>query len=305
MTWQKNIENFASYLKLERSLSKASQEAYLDDISKLYHFIKDIQKSTIEAEQVQYSNLVDFIEWLNSIGLSARSQARIISGIKSFYNYLIINEQISINPSSLLEMPKIGSKLPVFLSVEEINNLLQEIDLSTKMGHRDKAIIETLYGCGLRVSELCNLRKSLIFWNEGFIKVSGKGNKERLVPINPTALKSIQHYFETQIYKNGLLKNKAKDTVFLTQNGNPISRIMIFNIIKKYAKFAGITKNISPHTLRHSFATHLIEGGADLRAIQDMLGHSSITTTEIYTHLDKSYLQENIMSYHPRSILNQ
>lgn len=300
MTWKEYIEDFNTYLKLEKSLSEASISAYMEDVSKLHNFVTNIKMSSLNPTEIELNTLQEFIEWLNEMGLSARSQARIISGIKSFYHFLIIDEQIIDNPSNLLESPKIGRKLPVFLSIDEIDKMINSIDLSTKLGHRNKAIIESMYGCGLRVSELCNLKLSNIYFEEKFIRVIGKGNKERLIPINTPALEAITYYIEGS--RNEALVNKnATDILFLTIRGNPISRIMIFKIIKKTAKDAEIIKDISPHSLRHSFATHLVEGGADLRAVQEMLGHVSITTTEIYTHLDRNYLRDNITSFHPRS----
>lgn len=300
MTWKERIEDFHTYLKLELSLSKASQAAYLRDIDKLRRFIKDIQNSKKTADQLTHEDLQSFVEWLNEIGLSARSQARIISGIKSFYRFLLLDNQINDNPASLLDAPRIGMKLPEFLSVIEISRMIQSIDLSAPLGHRNRAIIEVMYGCGLRVSELCNLRLSHIYFEESFIRVIGKGNKERLIPINAPALKSIRLYIEgTRRHQE--TKPNTSDILFLSKSGGILSRVMVFNIVKKHAALAEIKKNISPHALRHSFATHLVEGGADLRAVQEMLGHSSITTTEIYAHLDRNYLKENILSFHPRS----
>jgi integrase/recombinase XerD len=300
MKWHDYISDFSTYLKLERSLSEASREAYLHDIAKLHNYIQDIQKKNKLPNELQLSDLQGFLEWLSEIGLSARSQARIISGIKSFFYFLLLEEYIQTNPATLLETPRIGRKLPEFLSVEEIDSMLNSVDLSAPLGHRNKAIIEVMYGCGLRVSELCNLRLSHVYFGEGFIRVIGKGNKERLIPVNHPAVKAINLYLESE--RNFIqIKPEAIDNLFLTRNGGRISRVMIFNIIKKQVEIAGIKKHISPHSLRHSFATHLIEGGADLRAVQEMLGHASITTTEIYTHLDQNYLRENIISFHPRS----
>jgi integrase/recombinase XerD len=300
MKWHDYISDFSTYLKLERSLSEASREAYLHDIAKLHNYIQDIQKKNKLPNELQLSDLQGFLEWLSEIGLSARSQARIISGIKSFFYFLLLEEYIQTNPATLLETPRIGRKLPEFLSVEEIDSMLNSVDLSAPLGHRNKAIIEVMYGCGLRVSELCNLRLSHVYFGEDFIRVIGKGNKERLIPVNHPAVKAINLYLESE--RNFIqIKPEAIDNLFLTRNGGRISRVMIFNIIKKQVEIAGIKKHISPHSLRHSFATHLIEGGADLRAVQEMLGHASITTTEIYTHLDQNYLRENIISFHPRS----
>ncbi len=300
MTWKERIEDFQTYLKLELSLSEASQAAYLRDIDKLRRFVKDIQKSKKSADQLTHKNLQSFVEWLNEIGLSARSQARIISGIKSFYRFLLIDNQIIDNPAALLDSPRIGMKLPEFLSVQEISRMINSIDLSGPLGHRNRAIVEVMYGCGLRASELCNLRLSHVYFEESFIRVVGKGNKVRLIPINPPAMRSIQLYLDGT-RRHQKIKPNATDILFLSKSGGILSRVMVFNIVKKHAALAEIKKNISPHALRHSFATHLVEGGADLRAVQEMLGHSSITTTEIYTHLDKNYLKENILSFHPRS----
>ncbi|MFO7878694.1 MAG: site-specific tyrosine recombinase XerD [Bacteroidota bacterium] len=304
MNWKESTEDFASYLKLEKSLASSSIDAYLRDLGKLEEFIRNIKKQKKEPDNIRYKDIQDFIHWLNETGLGARSQARIVSGIKSFYKFMLLEDHISENPASLIEAPKLSQKLPLVLSVEDIDKLLASIDLSTKLGHRNKAIIEIMYGCGLRVSELCSLRLSRVFFDEGFIRVSGKGDKERLVPVNPQALTAMKHYLQghrRELEMQGKIKKPAEDMVFLTSNGGVISRIMIFNIIKKAAADSGLTKQISPHSLRHSFATHLIEGGADLRAVQEMLGHASITTTEIYTHLDRLYLRENIISYHPRN----
>jgi integrase/recombinase XerD len=303
MTWKERIEDYQTYLKLELSLSDASQAAYLRDIDKLHRFIRDILTSKKTAEKLSHDDLQAFVEWLNEIGLSARSQARIISGLKSFYRFLFLENVIEDNPAALLDSPRIGMKLPEFLSVNEISKMINSVDLSDPFGHRNRAIIEVMYGCGLRVSELCNLRLSHVYFEESFIRVLGKGEKERLIPINPPALKSIKLYIDGS-RRHQQIKQNATDILFLSKSGGALSRVMIFNIIKKHAALAEINKNISPHALRHSFATHLVEGGADLRAVQDMLGHASITTTEIYTHLDNNYLKENILSFHPRNQKN-
>jgi integrase/recombinase XerD len=300
MNWNESIEDFSTYLKLEKSLSPLSIDAYLHDIKKLENHIRLIRKKTTIPEKITSEDLKLFLEWLNETGMSAKSQARIVSGIKAFFRYLLLEDYVEDNPASLIEAPRISKNLPQVLTVEEIDNMISAIDLSTPLGHRNKAIIETMYGCGLRVSELCQLRLSNIYFDKSFVRIIGKGNKERLIPINPSAMKSIQHYVDGSRRQITIAK-EAVDNVFVTTRGKPISRVMIFNIIKKTAADAGINKNISPHSLRHSFATHLIEGGADLRAIQEMLGHASITTTEIYTHLDKHFLKENIISYHPRN----
>ncbi len=300
MKWNECIEDFSTYLRLEKSLSPLSIKAYLNDINKLENHITLIRKKTKAPEKITSEDLKLFLEWLNTTGMSATSQARIVSGIKAFYRYLLLEDYVKDNPASLIEAPRTSKKLPPVLTVNEIDTMISAIDLSTPLGHRNKAIVETMYGCGLRVTELCQLRLSNIYFDKSFVRIIGKGNKERLIPINPSALKSIRHYVDGT-RRHISIAVEARDNVFVTTRGKPISRIMIFNIIKKTVSDAGITKNISPHSLRHSFATHLIEGGADLRAIQEMLGHASITTTEIYTHLDKHFLKENIISYHPRN----
>ncbi len=304
MNWKESKEDYATYLQLEKSLAASSLTAYLSDIEKLEQHLRNVRNMDTEPDKIQMKDIQLFLEWLNEVGMSARSQARIVSGIKSFFRFLLLDDQIEVNPASLIEAPRQAQKLPSVLSVDEIDQMVASIDLSSRLGHRNKAIIETMYGCGLRVSELCNIKLSNVFFDEGFVRIIGKGNKERLIPVNPSALKSIKYYRESlrnQLALGNKIKNEAEDHVFVTGNGSIISRIMVFNIIKKAGKDAGIQKKISPHSLRHSFATHLIEGGADLRAVQEMLGHASITTTEIYTHLDKHYLKENIISFHPRN----
>lgn len=299
MNWEESIILFRNFLKLEKSLSNNSITAYETDIRKLVTFL-DIKDLNISPNNIKFQNLRDFIEWINELGLNARSQARIISGLKAFYKFLILEDKIETNPSSLLESPRIGRKLPEFLSIEEIDQIISAIDLSQAEGQRNKAIIETLYSCGLRVSELINLKISNLYFNDGFIRVVGKGNKERLVPIGQKAIKEIKYYFEDR----NLLPNidkASQNIVFLNRRGKQLSRVMIFTIVKNLAIKAGISKNISPHTFRHSFASHLIDGGADLRAVQEMLGHESIITTEIYTHLDGEYLRDAIIQFHPRS----
>jgi integrase/recombinase XerD len=299
MEQNKLIIEFSNYLKLEKSLSENSIKAYVSDIEKLQQFC-DMQIKLTALQNLTTSNITNFIEWLNNIGLCSRSQARIISAIKSFYNYLELEKIIENNPSSLLESPKIGFYLPTVLTIEEIDKLLGAIDLSKPLGHRNKAMLEVLYSCGLRVSELTGLLISNVYFKDDFIKIRGKGNKERLVPISPKAKKEIMHYFDS-FRKHIKPAPGHSDILFLNRRGKQLTRVMIFTIIKELAQLTGIKKNISPHTFRHSFATHLIEGGADLRAVQEMLGHESITTTEIYTHLDKNYLREVIIQYHPRS----
>jgi integrase/recombinase XerD len=292
-----DIKNFISYLKIEKGLAENSILAYQNDVVKLSEFALSIKKMPIE---ISYNDLKQFIAELFDLGLSARSQARIISGIKQFYGYLLLENLISDDPSELLEQPKIGRKLPEILTIEEIDALIQAVDLSKKEGHRNRAIIETLYSCGLRVSELINLRFSDLFFEEGFVRVIGKGNKERLVPVSQQVQKEIDLY-NYHIRKHQEITKGHENIVFLNRRGSQLTRVMIFTIIKELAKTIGLKKTISPHTFRHSFATHLIEGGANLRAIQDMLGHESITTTEIYTHLDQRFLREAILNYHPRN----
>ena len=298
MDWQAVIKEYEGFLKLEKGLSSNSIEAYLSDIGKLEQFLELVQ---IEAtpEELDRELLGNFLSWITEMGLSARSQARILSGIKAFYRYLLLEDRIEKDPTALLEGPRLGSKLPEVLTVAEIDLMLERIDLSKPQGRRNKAMLETLYSCGLRVTELVELQISGIFRAEGFIRVIGKGDKERLVPFSPRALKEIDLYLPD---RNSLsIQAGNEDVLFLNRRGKMLTRNMVFTIIKELAKSAGIQKTVSPHTFRHSFATHLVEGGADLRAVQEMLGHESITTTEIYTHLDSEYLREAIISFHPRS----
>ena len=287
-------------MAIEKSLSKNSIEAYLADIEKLTQYLEIENKVHFTPIQVKYEDLQHFLAKVYEMGLSARSQARIISGIKAFYNYLIIENLSEVNPAELLESPKIGRKLPDTLSIEEINTLINAIDLSSSTGERNKAILETLYGCGLRVSELVNLKISNVYFDEEFIKVTGKGDKERLVPISSSALKHIKIYLEQVRVHNKITKG-FEDFIFLNRSGKSLTRVMIFTIVKQLVEKSGIQKTISPHTFRHSFATHLVNAGADLRVVQDMLGHVSITTTEIYMHLDRSYLHQEIKKFHPRN----
>ncbi len=298
MTWENYIKGFKAYLKLEKSLSNNSISAYLHDINKLLQFF-ELNENIIPPEKVKLSDLQAFIQWINKLGLAATSQARIISGLKAFFKYMLLEDAIKQSPAELLEAPKTGRKLPDTLSVEEINNLIDAIDLSKPESTRNKTMLETLYGCGLRVSELINLKISNIYFKDGFIKVTGKGDKERLVPIGNVALKNINIYLES-VRSRQNIKKEFTDILFLNRRGGRLSRVMVFLIIKELAEHIGLKKTISPHTFRHSFATHLIEGGADLRAVQEMLGHESITTTEIYTHLDREYLRDAILSFHPR-----
>jgi len=273
--------------------------AYLRDFDK---FTQYLSQNDIDPrpDEVTDQLIAQFIQSLFELGISARSQARIISGLKAFYKYLLLEDIVEHDPTALIEGPKIGLKLPEVLSIEEIDKLIKSIDLSSKEGERNRAILETLYSCGLRVSELVGLKISSILFEEGFILVKGKGNKERLVPIGKAAIRYIQYYQERQ-RNHQTIKKDAEDILFLNNRGGALSRIMIYTIIQKLAEKAGIQKKISPHTFRHSFATHLVDGGADLRAIQEMLGHESITTTEIYTHLDRQYLREAMMQFHPRN----
>lgn len=294
--WQRGFEN---HLKLERSLSKHSVKAYLHDLKKLTSWLED-QGADTDPGSISRSQLSEFIQWVSSSGIGRRSQARIISGLRAFFHYLLIEDVVDANPAKDLDTPRLSRKLPVVLSVHELDKLIMAIDLSTPEGQRNKAIIETLYGSGLRVSELVNMKLSDIQTELAFIKVTGKGNKQRLVPVGREALKHILIY-KTSVRPTIKIQKGSEDILFLNRFGRQLSREMIFMIVKQLAKAAGIKKNVSPHTLRHCFATHLIEGGADLRAVQEMLGHESITTTEIYTHLDREFLRENLLSFHPRS----
>ena len=299
MDWSKLTARYKAFLRIEKSLSPNSVEAYLSDLTKLQAFL-EMTRQDVQPESVTYAQLKDFLVWIGEFNLSPRTQARIVSGIKSFFRFLSIDERIGSDPSELLESPRPGRKLPVFLTIEEINEIIAAIDLSHPEGIRNKAIIETLYSCGLRVSELVNLRITNTFFKEGFIKVTGKGSKQRLVPISDTAIRYIEQYFEH--VRNHMVPVKgAENIVFLNRRGNKLSRVMIFTLLQDLVHRSGIKKQVSPHTLRHSFATHLVEGGADLRAVQEMLGHESIMTTEIYTHLDRKYLREAIIEFHPRS----
>lgn len=291
------IRKYRQYLKLEKALSANTLDAYLTDLDKLLCFLKT---ESMDMLAVTLDDLQRFAAGLHDIGIHPRSQARIMSGIKSFFHFLVMADYREDDPSELLEGPKIGFKLPEVLTVEEIDTIISTVDMSKKEGQRNRAILETLYSCGLRVSELCNLKLSELYFDEGFIKVEGKGSKQRLVPISPRAIKEIKYWL---LDRNlGKIKKGFEDYVFLARWGNSISRIMVFHLIKELAEKAGITKNISPHTFRHSFATHLLEGGANLRAIQCMLGHESIATTEIYTHIDRNMLRSEIIEHHPRNI---
>lgn len=295
--WEPYKKGFKAYLQLERSLSGNSIEAYLQDIEKLTGFLvaNNIKKNPAELELAE---LQQFIKWVAELGMTDTSQARIISGIRTFYKYCLLEDISSVDPTTLLEAPKLRRKLPDVLSFDEIENLIGHIDLSTSEGTRNKAILETLYSCGLRVSEVVNLKLSQLFLDVGFVRVIGKGNKERLVPIGSSAIKYINLYRAT-VRVHQIIQPGEEDILFLNRRGKRLTRVMIFLIIKELVKNAGIKKSISPHTFRHSFATHLVEGGADLRAVQEMLGHESITTTEIYTHLDRDFLRKTLEQFHP------
>lgn len=297
MSWEIYRKGYKSFLKLEKSLSDNTLESYLRDLDKLIAYA---QTHEIKATELTYDNCQQFLGEIAESGMGARSRARLISGIKSFYGYLLIEEIIDENPTELLQTPKIAKKLPDTLSIEEINTIIGAIDLSQPDGLRNQTILETLYGCGLRVTELVELKISQLFFEEDFIRIIGKGDKERLVPMGSMVKKLIQLYLETD--RNKLeVKHGNEDFVFLNYRGTKLSRVMIFMVIQKLIDKLGIKKSVSPHTFRHSFATHLIEGGADLRAVQEMLGHESITTTEIYTHLDRDYLRSEIIEHHPRA----
>jgi len=298
--WEHEIIEYKNFLKLERSLSDNSIDAYVNDINKLTSFLKSINKDDIDYSDIDTIIIREFVEYLYNLGISSYSQARIISGIKSFFNYLLIEEKIKINPTELIESPQLDKKLPDTLNIEDIEKILSSIELDSFEGVRNRAIIETLYSCGLRVSELINLSYQNLYLDIGFIKVIGKASKERLVPIGSAAIKYIKIYSD-QHRKNIKIKSGNEGFLFLNRRGSKISRNMIFIIIQKISKKINLEKKISPHTFRHSFATHMIEGGADLRAVQEMLGHESITTTEIYTHLNKEYLREVVNKFHPRS----
>ncbi len=298
--WQSYLKNFKVYLTLERSLSENSIEAYLRDIGKIWEYLEIAGEADVQPEQVTDKHIFNFFYYISELGLEATSQARILSGIKAFFKYLLLEDVIKIDPTGLIVSPKIGRKLPATLSFPEIIKMLDIIDLSTPEGTRNRAILEVLYSSGLRVSELVNLTITESYFDIGFLRIIGKGDKVRLVPIGKDAMHYTKIYME-EIRKQQLIKKGAENFMFLNRRGNQLSRVMIFLIIKDLASKAGINKIISPHTFRHSFATHLIEGGADLRAVQEMLGHESITTTEIYTHLDREFLQQTIVDFHPRS----
>ena len=298
MSWDIWINSYQQYLRIEKSLSIHTIDAYKRDIKKLGQYFTS-NENPKNPKDVQYEDFMGFLAQLHQEKISARSQSRIISSIKSFYKFLFLEKEITTNPSDLIESPKIGKKLPEFLTIDEIDLLIQSIDRSKKEGERNLAMLEVLYGCGLRVSELIDLKISEIYWKEGFIRIIGKGNKERLVPLGKIASRHLKIYIQEVRVHQKNIKEEFIDHVFINKNGTKLSRVMIFKIIKSLKQKSGINKNISPHTLRHSFATHLVEGGADLRAVQEMLGHQSITTTEIYTHLDRNYLKQTILDHHP------
>ncbi len=290
------LKKYKQYLRLEKSLSSNTVQAYLNDVTKLFQYLEG---EGVHPYDVTLEHLEIFSASLHDLGIQARSQARILSGLRSFYHYLVMDDYIQTDPSELLESPQIGLHLPEVLTLEEIDNLIEQVDLSSKEGQRNRTILEILYSCGLRVSELCNLKLSDLYLDEKFIKVEGKGSKQRLVPISPRAIRELQLYFIDR--NQATIKKGYEDFVFISKRGRNISRIMVFHIIKELAEAIGLKKTISPHTFRHSFATHLIEGGANLRAIQCMLGHESIGTTEIYTHMDTYRLRSEIIEHHPRN----
>lgn len=299
MTWDNAIESYKTYLILEKSLSSNSVEAYLNDINKLAKYCATEHK--VETpDEVTYDILKDYLIYVSNVGVTNRTQARCISSIRSFFKFLVFDGKLESNPTRLLEAPKIGRKLPNILTVEEIDSMLNAVEMYKPEGQRNKAIIEMLYSCGLRVSELISIKISNINYRTGTVKIDGKGNKERLIPLSKNAKAEIKQYLK--VYRDYLdIEKGYEDILFLNKRGTALSRVMVFNIIKHLANRAKIKKNVSPHTFRHSFASHLVSGGADLRAVQDMLGHESILTTEIYTHLDDNYLKDTITKYHPRS----
>ena len=301
MNWQIYLKNFKSYLTLERSLSENSIEAYLRDVQKLWEYLEIAGEPDIQPETVTDKHIFNFFYYIGELGLETTSQARILSGLKAFFKYLLLEDIIKTDPMALLVSPRIGRKLPPTLTFPEIEKILDAIDLSTNEGTRNRAILEVLYSSGLRVSELVEMKLTECFFDIGFLRIIGKGDKVRLVPIGRDALHYVKIYLETIRSQQDNIIPAAENHVFLNRRGNKLTRVMIFLIIKDLVAKCGIQKNISPHTFRHSFATHLIEGGADLRAVQEMLGHESITTTEIYTHLDREYLQQTIVDFHPRS----
>lgn len=301
--WDIYIKSYKVYLKLERSLSSHSIEAYLNDVMKLAT-LQQVHEKQLGPADITKAEIYQLLQFIHEVGLGEKTQARIISGLRSFYKYLILENVIESSPLELIEGPKLSKKIPSVLTVSEVKSILEAIDMSSVNGHRNRAIVETLYACGLRVTELVNLKLSNYFPDIGFIKVIGKNDKERIIPIGPEAIKFIDLY-KNKVRKVGRIAVGFEDYIFLNRSGKTLTRVMIFTIVKGLAELAGIKKKVSPHTFRHSFATHLIEGGANLRAIQDMLGHESITTTEIYAHIDTQFLRETILTFHPRNIKHQ
>ncbi|MAT55114.1 MAG: tyrosine recombinase XerD [Saprospirales bacterium] len=298
--WESFVKGFEAYLKLERSMSDNTVQAYVRDVSKLVSFM-ELNQISVSPEKISSETLEQFLFWLNGLCLDIRSQARILSGVKAFFKYLLMEDVREDDPTEMLEMPKLGRKIPEVLSYDEIQRMLAAIDLSQPHGQRNRAMLETLYACGLRVSELINLKMTNMYLDVGIIKVIGKNDKERLVPIGEEAIKHIRFYVEGA-RRQLKIDPYHENFVFLSKRGKKLSRIMVFYVIKELAQLAGIEKTVSPHTFRHSFATHLVEGGADLKAVQDMLGHESITTTELYTHMDTAYLRETVLNFHPRNL---
>lgn len=304
MDWNSSIKGFRAYLLLEKSMSAHSIEAYIRDVGKLLEYVL-IKKIDLTPDKLTGDHLTSFVYYINDLGLEPKSQARIISGIRAFYRFLLLEDIIDDDPSALLESPKLRRTLPDVLSYEEIDRILSSIDLSLPHSQRNRAMLETLYACGLRVSELITLKLSNYFPEQGFVKVIGKNNKERLVPIGESAIRHINLYLDTERRHMSVVSKGSEDILFLNRRGKGLTRVMVFTLIKSFTGQAGISKTVSPHTFRHSFATHLVEGGADLRAVQEMLGHESILTTEIYTHVDKKYLRDTVMKYHPLSHVNR
>ncbi len=300
MNWDDSFRDFQHFLRLEKSLSGNSIDAYSADILKFRRFL-EISNINPGPEEIKTGDLRDFIRWINELGMSTRTQARLISGLKAFFRFLILEDRITEDPSALIEAPKIGRSLPDILTVAEIDEIIAVIDLSKPEGHRNRAMLEVLYSCGLRVSELTGLHLTDLYLEKGFIRVIGKGDKERLVPIGKRAVKEILNYLPDR-KQMPFIDPEYEDILFLNRRGRQLTRVMVFTIVKELKEKSGIKKHVSPHTFRHSFATHLVEGGADLRAVQEMLGHESILTTEIYTHLDDEFLRDTIIRYHPRSL---
>ncbi|MBI4929333.1 MAG: site-specific tyrosine recombinase XerD [Bacteroidetes bacterium] len=299
MQWQISIKGFQSFLKLEKSLAKNSIVAYTEDVERFVQFLAD-KKYDLPPDKIEHRHMTEFVKWLNELERSATTQSRVISGIRAFYKYLLLENLVTKNPTELLETPRLGRKLPDVLNVDDIDHLLSAIDMSTPKGQRDRTMLETMYSCGLRVSELVNLQLSDLFFDTGFVRVIGKGDKQRLIPIGSVAMKCIGIY-KDQIRIHTDAKKGFEDFLFLNNRGRGLTPAMVFIIVQNVAEKVGMKKHVSPHTFRHSFATHLVENGADLRAVQEMLGHESITTTEIYTHLDRKYLRDTIEKFHPRA----